>query len=779
MNHTEQELKQQIRKLEEALIEEKQRTAFSTAILESGNLIVWTVDIDGQLVSFNQNYFHYFLPANKSSKIYYERNGKLRSSNAEAFWKKKYKQILKGERVNLEIQIKTEKGNEWKEVFLNPVYDNDIEILAISGVAYDITEKTESRKKLKNSEEKFRNIFESFQDLYFRTNFKGNITMLSPSVKDILGYDEEKMIGKNATNYYIYNIKIKSLLRNLVANGSVRNFETGIIHKSGKVIPCICNIRIITHKGKPHYIEGVARDITELKKTNEELQYSKEVAEKSLKIKERFLANMSHEIKTPLNGIIGMINLIDEQNLNDENLDRFKSLKSSADILMGVLNDLLDLSKIEAGKMELRNSVVNTQKFFGKLKTLYHYEAERNGINLSFKLDTRIPENILADEIKLMQIFSNLISNAIKFTSEKGSIDVSLAVMKVKKSGGLKLIGQVSDNGIGIDESNRKHLFKSFSQLDSSTSKSYKGTGLGLYISKKLTELMGGDIGIESNEPKGSNFWFTFDSIEISASADISELTEDISLSAQSNILVVDDNSVNLQIASEILRKSGCKVTSMNSGKKAVKSAQAEKFDLIFMDIQMPDLDGVETSRRIRKIDLNKHTPIIAMTAYSMKGDREKYLSSGMDDYISKPILPESLIYTVKKWIDEDPPTERKSKRKLLKSSLNTLDFNTLENLMKFGGKEMVKETLNEFNTECKFQIASLQEAYAGNNFEDILVILHTLKGNAGTLGVQKIAFWAEFMEEEVKKKNYHIFDSNLKELQNLYSEFKIAIKQF
>ncbi|QSE96937.1 response regulator [Fulvivirga lutea] len=779
MNHTEEELKQEIRKLEEALKDEKQRTAYSTAILESGNLIVWTVDIDGQLVSFNQNYFHYFLPTSTSSKIYYEKDGKLRSSKAETFWQNKYRKILKGERVNLEVQIKTESGNEWKEVFLNPVYDNDIEIIAISGVAYDITEKTESRKKLKSSEEKFRNIFESFQDLYFRTNFKGNITMLSPSVKDILGYDEKKMIGKNATNYYIYNIKIKSLLRDLISNGSVRNFETGIIHKSGKVIPCICNIRIISHKGKPQYIEGVARDITELKKTNEELQFSKEVAEKSLKVKERFLANMSHEIKTPLNGIIGMINLIDEKDLNRENLERFISLKSSADILMGVLNDLLDLSKIEAGKMELKNSVVNTQKFFEKLKTLYQYEAERNNISLSFEIGNKIPENILADEIKLMQVFSNLISNAIKFTAEEGSIRVSLTVEKEKKKGGLKLKGQVLDTGIGIEESSRKHLFKSFSQLDSSTSKSYKGTGLGLYISKKLVELMGGDIEVENNNPKGSKFWFTFDSIEISASADVSELNEEVSLSTQSNVLVVDDNSVNLQIASEILRKSGCRVTSINNGKKAVKSASKEKFDLIFMDIQMPDLDGVETSKRIRKIDLNKNTPIIAMTAYSMAGDREKYLSSGMDDYISKPILPESLVYTVKKWTDDEHPTAKKSKKKHLKSSLNTLDFNTLENLMKFGGKEMVVETLNEFNNECKSQVASLKEEFSRNNFEDILVILHTLKGNAGTLGVQKIAFWAEYMEEEVKKKNYHIFESNLEELQNLYSEFKIAIKQF
>ena len=356
------------------------------------------------------------MPHINTSEITYYFEGVEKKEKSTAFWPIFYEKILLGLKVNFSLKLLINGREEWKSVFLNPVFDNDSQIIAISCVAYDITEKTESRNNLIKSEEKFRNIFESFQDLYFRTDFRGFITMLSPSVKEIMDYEPEELIGKNVTNFYIYTIKIKSLLRQLVAHGAVKNFETSIVDRSGKVIPCICNVRVISVDGKPQYIEGVARDITELQKANLELQTSKELAERSLKIKERFLANMSHEIKTPLNGIIGSLHLINEKDLTISNKTYFRSLKSSAKILMGVLNDLLDLSKIEAGKMELNNTVVPTHRIFEKLRVLYEIEAKEKGIHLSFKVDNHIPENILADDIKLTQIFSNLISNALKFT---------------------------------------------------------------------------------------------------------------------------------------------------------------------------------------------------------------------------------------------------------------------------------------------------------------------------------------------------------------------------
>jgi PAS domain S-box-containing protein len=772
-------LNQKVVMLERELQEERQKNAFSNATLESGNLIIWAVDSEFNLLSYNQNYFEYFLLLNDAEYIHYELKGELKSLKTKTFWSRQYNKVLKGKSVNVVIRMDIEDGFEWKELFLNPVYGSSAQIHAISGLAYDITEKTESRIKLVKSEEKFRNIFESFQDLYFRTDFKGNITMLSPSVKDIMGYRESELKSKNITNFYIYNIKIKTLLKDLINHGSVRNFETGIVHKSGKVIPTICNIRIIRDGKKPLYIEGTARDITELKKTNEQLQYSKELAERSLKIKERFLANMSHEIKTPLNGIMGMIHLLDESVLEGKQRKHFDSLKNSSEILMNVLNDLLDMSKIEAGKMELKNSIIKTDKLLSKLKTLYGHEAKRNGINLQFNLEKKLPKNILTDEVKIIQIYSNLISNALKFTPKKGTITVSLNSFKKKKNGTLKLKGSVVDTGIGISLNDSKLLFKSFTQLDGSTSKSFKGTGLGLFISKKLAKMLGGKIGALPNKDKGTTFWFTFETIATSPSATLVEDKIIIELKNKPRVLLVDDNNVNLQLASEMLRRAGCVIQQADSGEKAIELAGKKNYQVILMDIQMPKMDGVTASKHIRKTELNKNTPIIAMTAYSLKGDKNKYLNAGLDDYISKPIVPENLIRTIKKWT-EDTEIEQHLEKKIKElEKRQTLNQKTLSRLMEFGGKEMVSEALEEFDNECSIQLNWCKRLISEPNNEEILNILHTLKGNAGTLGVEKMAFWSEFTEDEVKKKNYHIFENNLKELYNLHYDFKKAKEQF
>jgi PAS domain S-box-containing protein len=772
-------LKQKIGELEQQLKEEKQKNSFSTAILESGNLIIWSVDKEFKLLSFNQNYFTYLLPSEESSRVYFEKNNGLKSADTQTFWQEKYEKALTGHSVNFEIRIKINGKFQWKEVYLNPVYDNDAQINIISGVAYDITDKTQARKKLISSEEKFRNIFESFQDLYFRTDFKGILTMLSPSVKDIIGFSAAQLIGKNITNYYIYNIKIKSLLRDLIKNGSVRNFEVGLVDKSGNVIPCICNIRIITSNGVPQYIEGVARDITELKQTHLQLQHSKELAERSLKVKERFLANMSHEIKTPLNGIMGMLYLLDAETLNDQQRKHIKALRTSSEILMSLLNDMLDISKIEAGKMVLKNTIFSTTQMFEKLSILYDQESKRHCVSLTFEIDEQVPKYILADEIKLIQIYSNLISNAIKFTPKRGKVHVKTSIEKIKRNGSLKIMGSVSDTGIGILDEDSKKLFKSFTQLDSSSSKAYKGTGLGLFISKKLVELMKGKIGVKPNTDIGSTFWFTFETIAASPSANVEPSDNTPELAGNPKLMIVDDNKVNLQLASEILKKAGCLVTTVNRGKKAVKLAMENKFELILMDIQMPDMDGIEASKKIKESGLNTKTPIVAMTAYSMAGDKQKYLNAGMDDYISKPIKPDMLILLVKKWtgghsVDFSDPEKISATNKIL-----ILNDNTLDNLRKFGGDEVVLEALREFDNECDQQIKKCNSLYSTGNFEDILDILHTLKGNAGTLGVEKMAFWAEIMEDDVKKKKYHNFDSNLKELEVHHFQFKNVLQQF
>lgn len=763
-----QELQNEINALKEELYAERHKNSFNTALREGGTLIIWAIDQNYQLVSFNQNYFNYFLQNDSGKKIGYEKNGTIKMADASKFWKRKYKQAFSGKANNFEILLDTDGKEQWKEVFLNPIYDTRGTISGISGLAYDITDKMQSKIELIKNEEKFRNIFESFQDLYFRCDINGNLSMVSPSVKDIAGYSETELLGKNITNFYIYNIKTKYLVRQLAQKKRVRNFEANIVHKSGKIIPCICNVSVVQdRKGRLQHFEGVARDITELKKTNEELQYSKELAEKSLKIKERFLANMSHEIRTPLNGIMGMLHLLDETQLDSKQKQHVRTLKGSADILLNILNDLLDLSKIEAGKMELNKSSIHTKSIFKKIFLLYEQQAKDNQISLRYEVSPEVPEYIESDETKLIQVYSNLISNALKFTPANGSVTVTLNVLQKKKKK-IILEGTVKDTGIGISKTDQKKLFNSFTQLDSSSSKTYKGTGLGLYISKKIIKLFSGSIGIKSAEGKGSKFWFTF---EAKTSQQHTKKPEKpLKLGNSPNILIVDDNMVNLELASEMLKLAGCHITLASSGREAVNKFETTKFDAILMDIQMPDMDGIETAKQI-KISRFPVPPIIAMTAYSIDGLDKKFSEMELDDYIAKPIDPATLVSKISYWtsgVIGNGVYEKEKKDKIL-----TINKNTLDLLQKYAGSEAVEDALKEFDKECTHQIKSCSASWDKKDFKEILSILHTLKGNAGTLGVEKIASYAEKMEDDLKEKNYINFEEDLTVLMALHEDFK------
>ena len=667
--------------------------------------------------------------------------------------------------------LKIHGTEQWKEVFLNPIYDTRGEITGVSGLAYDITEKMQSRIALVRSEEKFRNIFESFQDLYFRCDLNGKLTMLSPSVTDILGYKERELLGKHVTNFYLYNIQTKFLIRKLAQEKRVRNFEASVIHKSGKIIHCICNVRIIhDDRGQLKHVEGVARDISELKKTNEELQRSKELAEKSLKIKERFLANMSHEIRTPLNGIIGMLHLLDETQLDPKQKKHIHTLKSSSDILLNILNDLLDLSKIEAGKMELNNAPAQTTEMLNKLSLLYQQQAKDNGISLNFVSGDDIPEYINIDETKLIQVFANLISNAIKFTPRDGEVTVKLDVSKKKKNGDIIMEGCVMDTGIGISTADQRRLFSSFTQLDSSSKKSYKGTGLGLYLSKKIVSLFDGKMGIKSTKGKGSIFWFNFVTREVdkpvTTTTDTPKITK---LEHNPTVLLVDDNKVNLDLACEILKNAGCRVTTASSGMEAIERAK-QPYDIILMDIQMPDMDGVEATRRIRKQNKGKTPPVVAMTAYSMQGDEDKYLKAGMDDYIAKPISPALLLAKIDQHTNKHATIEASMETE--KGERKVINEKTLDLLRQYAGEETVIEALTEFNEECIAQIRDSKIHFNKEEYKAVEDILHTLKGNAGTLGVEKMAFQAAVMESDLKEKNYSNFVDDVEQLNVLHQEF-------
>lgn len=762
----------------------KNQAARLNAIFETSTHWIWSVNKNAHFTSFNQNFSNALLKyfGTKPRLIFSENiNQQYLSNKIYKLWESRYRKAFQGKPQQFETKLKDDKHEvAWKQIFLNPILDSEGNVEEVSGIAHDITENKLSELAVQESEEKFRNIFESFQDIYFRCNLHGKIIMVSPSIKELVGYDAMEVLNKNITDYYLYTTKTKDLIRQLIKKGSVRNFEASAIQKDGSLLQCICNIRLIYDKnGKPMKIEGIARDITTLKRTNQELVHAKEVAEKSLKVKEQFLANMSHEIRTPMNGIIGMIDLLSQTRLNEDQERYVRTVKKSSETLLNILNDILDLSKIEAGKMKLRKTKVNLRQMLEKLHALFTQQAETKAINLKYHIADNIPEWVFIDETRLLQILSNLTSNAIKFTDGGGTVYIGMRSRE--KKGNKHLIKvDVKDSGIGITKSNLNNLFYSFNQIDNSSSKIYGGTGLGLAISKELCALMNGKIGVYSTIGLGSTFWFTFEAEETSPAVKAIEkevMDDDVKVQdyfekLHPRVLIVDDNGVNRQVASEILKKAGCVITLLSSGQEAIDEVQQNTFDVIFMDIQMPEMDGVQATERIKALGIDNLAPIIAMTAYSMKEDKEKFLSQGLDDYISKPIKANLLINKVKEWVMQDgnQAVEDSSNNNRGEKVINR---DILDQLKKYGGLEMVKNSLADFEKETKYQINSLLPALKEKDYKDILSKLHTLKGNAGTLGIDKVAKLATEIESSVKQGNYMNLESDFHLLKKAFKEFK------
>ncbi|MEQ9007078.1 MAG: ATP-binding protein, partial [Ekhidna sp.] len=484
------------------------------AIFDSSTHEIWSVDRKFRFTSFNQNYEiafkKYYGASPKIGTSINEVSQDLLTEDIKKFWIAKYEQAFTGKFVNFQTNNLDKSGKMvWREVFVNPIFLPNGRIEELSIIANDITEKKESESALIASEEKFRTIFESFQGSLFRCDTKRLVTKNSPTVQEIKGYETKNLINTNVLEYGDQKKQVVEIGERINKQSRIRNVEGTLKTVNGEKLQFFFNIRLINKEDGSVEIEGVARDISQLKKTNEELKRAKEMAERSLKIKERFLANMSHEIRTPMNGIIGMIDLLASTSLDGEQSEYVKTINKSSQTLLNILNDILDLSKIEAGKMDLRQQPVHLVKTIEKVYDLFSQQASSKDNNLYYHIDDRIPVWILGDETRLIQVLSNLTSNAIKFSENKGNINMSIRLLKKR---GKQFVFKVAikDSGIGISEEDQKSLFQSFHQLDNSSSKNFGGTGLGLAISRELVKSMKGEIGVVSTPGLGSTFWFTF-----------------------------------------------------------------------------------------------------------------------------------------------------------------------------------------------------------------------------------------------------------------------------
>ena len=505
----------------------------------------------------------------------------------------------------------------------------------------------ETSEALSLSEKKYRQIIESATDVIYRTNYEGYFTFVNQLVTKITGYTEAEFLKMHFSDliHSGYQEEVVEYYREIFENQQSNSYyEFPMITKAGDTIWIGQNVQILTEGKKVLGFQAVARDITDLKRTQQELEKAKEQAETATKEKSVFLANMSHEIRTPMNGILGMTGLLLNTTIDEKQSKYLNAIKVSGDNLLVIINDILDFSKIEAGRIEFEKISFNIRNIVEAIIDVHMIGASQKRISLSCDIDKNIAAYLIGDKVRLTQILNNLINNAIKFTEEGG---VSIKITKKKED---NIFFEIKDTGIGIPKDKIENIFYSFTQATSATTRKYGGTGLGLSICKQLVELQGGEIAVTSEEGKGSIFSFQ---LKFQESESQQEEGANNSIGTEGfnalKVLLVEDNEINQLLAETILTQWNCSVISAENGQEALEKFQQEAFDLILMDIQMPEMDGYELTQEIRKQD--QKIPIIAITAGGIQGERAKCIAAGMNDYLLKPFQPEELYSKIKEII--------------------------------------------------------------------------------------------------------------------------------
>ena len=524
-----------------------------------------------------------------------------------------------------------------------------------------------------DSQEKFRDILLLSNDWIWEIDAAGRYVFTSGQIREILGYKPEEIIGMKVFDIFDPAEKertTRELKKIFAERKPIINRINWNISKSGKKVCLVTNgIPLYDENGRFKGYRGVDKDITARKKAEQEfideIESHKNAKEELLKSKKKvdrasysksfFLSRMSHEIRTPLNGIIGTSMLLKESSLSVEQRDFLEIIETSANNLLSIVNNILDISKIEAGKIELERKRFNLVEMLNEIERLPGIHSHEKKLKFSVEIKPGVPKFLVGDVFRLKQILINLTGNAIKFTRQ-GSVKI-IAGLESETDEEVELLIAVVDTGIGIPHKRQHNLFREYSQADPSTSPKYGGTGLGLLISKMLTEIMGGEIGLESEVDKGSRFWFRIplQKAEMPEPARlVKPLGEEEAYSGNKiKILVVEDNLINQKVAMMNLTQKGHQVEIAVNGKMAIEFFRHNHYDLILMDIQMPVMDGITATREIRKLEeeRNEKNPvkIIAITANAMKEDREKCLAAGMNAHITKPFSYED----IEKYFDE------------------------------------------------------------------------------------------------------------------------------
>ncbi|WP_405079042.1 PAS domain S-box protein [Paenibacillus chitinolyticus] len=553
----------------------------------------------------------------------------------------------------------------------------DNEVVGVYGITIDITERQRYLAQIEKLSSEYTLILNSVTEGIFGVDSSGNAMFINPAGAEMLGFVPEELIGKpylgmlqNTFGTPAQQSADEQVIYRAIREGRpYRNKEAVFWRKDGSSFLADYHVTPLIDNGELRGAVVVFKDITGEK----EIIRAKESAEKADQAKSEFLAIMSHEIRTPMNGIIGMADLLAETELSEEQQSYTDIILQSSYALLRILNEILDFSKIEAGKMVVNHEPFDVRSVLDQVVELFHPKAAERGIRLTYELDGGIPATLIGDEGILRQIIVNLVGNAIKFTEKDGHVSLSAKLEKMPGRSDAVLQFFVRDTGIGIPADKQSQLFQSFSQLHPTINRKYGGTGLGLAICKKLVELLGGAIGVDSQVNVGSTFHFVLpfelpsespapysapEKTQRSKPAPASSLVSGRDSGALSppkfgpmKLLVADDNPVNRLLLITLLKKLGYEADYAENGAEALRAVRSDDYDMVFMDLQMPELDGFETTAAIRRLKGGASRPaIVAVTAFAQKEDMQMCLASGMNDFISKPVFAPEVERVLKIW---------------------------------------------------------------------------------------------------------------------------------
>jgi len=687
--------------------------------------------------------------------------------------------IFAGDSASLEFQIQTLKGNHiWIESSSVPLFDAHGDITENLSITRNIT-------KRKKTGEELRKLFTAVEQgpaNIIITDKNGDIEYVNPEFERATGHSKQSVIGKNPRLLKSGKMPPETYthLWETITKGKVWRGELQNKKKNGElywVVASICPVK--NDEDEITHFIAVNKDITLLKLREDELRAAKEAADAANQTKSDFLANISHEIRTPMNAIIGLGHLLKKTQLTTEQRDYLLLLQSASRKQSSLLNDLLDFSNIETKQLTLQSSDFYVGYVLEDITNLANFLAKEKEIEFKLSISDDIPTVLVGDSLRLSQVLNNLVSNAMEFTKQ-GEITISAKVLKRDKDK-VQLQFAVKDTGIGIASEQQQKLFQPFTQADGSLTRQHGGTGLGLTISRKLVEMMSGEIWLESKPGKGSTFTFT---AEFGLGADLCKADFQISKAQTSppppqlegiQVLLVEDDELNQVVAQKLLELYGIHVTLAKNGLEAVEAVNHQSFDLVLMDIQMPKLDGYQATAAIRKDTQFKDLPIVAMTAHAMANEREKCLAAGMDDHLSKPFKVAQLKQLLTKWISSkrlSTPNAVEATERDLQESSETEIRDNLERLVAYMGEESALTPLDTVLNLLPGRLEKLTTALTTSDWETTKRQAHSLKGSLNVYGSKRLA---KLLAQIEKKDDLHLEAANL--AQELETELSLALR--